>query len=102
LKQSDNLIEACRIWGSHRGGYEELNLLGYTSVSEEHVTSIFRVKEQDKQQNSWICHLLSCCFLLDLFLDPEVRGNIFLQNVGWLSTGYTALYPRRQNSLSDI
>jgi hypothetical protein len=31
--------------------------------------------------------------LLDLF-DPEDEGDIFLRNVGWLSTDYTALYPK--------
>jgi hypothetical protein len=28
---------------------------------------------------------------------PEDIGDMLLQNVGLLSTGYTALYPRRQN-----
>jgi hypothetical protein len=32
-------------------------------------------------------------FLLGLFFDPEDEGNMFLQNVGSLSTGYTALHP---------
>jgi hypothetical protein len=36
--------------------------------------------------------------LLCLLFDPEEGGDIFLRNVGWLSTGYTALYPRRWNS----
>jgi hypothetical protein len=36
-------------------------------------------------------------FLLGLFLDPK-NGDIFLRNVGWLSTDYTVLYPRRQRS----
>jgi hypothetical protein len=33
-------------------------------------------------------------FLLGLFFDPEDRGDMFLRNVGWLSTDYTALYHR--------
>jgi hypothetical protein len=41
--------------------------------------------------------LLATCFhaafLLALFLNPEDRDDMFLRNVGWLSTGYTALYP---------
>jgi hypothetical protein len=36
-------------------------------------------------------------FLLCLFFDPEDGGDMFLRNAGWLSTDYTALYPRRYN-----
>jgi hypothetical protein len=47
--------------------------------------------------------LLATCFhsgfLLGLFFDPEHEGDMFLRNVGWLSTDYTVLYPRTQNSL---
>jgi hypothetical protein len=46
--------------------------------------------------------LLAACFhvgfLLGLFFNPEDGGNMFLQNVGLLSTNYTALYPRRWKS----
>jgi hypothetical protein len=34
-------------------------------------------------------------YLLGLFFDPEDRDDMFLRNVGWLSTDYMALYPRR-------
>jgi hypothetical protein len=34
-------------------------------------------------------------FLLSLYFDPEDGGDMFLRNVGCLSTDYTALYPRR-------
>jgi hypothetical protein len=33
--------------------------------------------------------------LFDLFFDPEDGGDMFHQNIGWLSTDYTALYTRR-------
>jgi hypothetical protein len=33
--------------------------------------------------------------LLFLFFDPEDGGDMFLRNVGGLSTDYTALYPGR-------
>jgi hypothetical protein len=35
---------------------------------------------------------------LGLFFDPEDGDNIFLQNAGWFSMDYTALYPKRQTS----
>jgi hypothetical protein len=33
--------------------------------------------------------------LLCLIVDPEYGGDMFLRNVGWLSTVYTTLYLRR-------
>jgi hypothetical protein len=36
-------------------------------------------------------------FLFGLFFYPEDGVDIFLRNVSWLSTDYTALCPRRQN-----
>jgi hypothetical protein len=46
--------------------------------------------------------MLVTCFhagvLLGLF-DPEAGGDMFLQNVGWLSTDYTALHNHRCESL---
>jgi hypothetical protein len=35
--------------------------------------------------------------LLNLFFDPEDGGNMFLRNVGWPSTDYTALRPEDGN-----
>jgi hypothetical protein len=45
---------------------------------------------------SAVCYLLHAGFLLGLYFDPENGGNMFLRNVGCLSTDCTALYPRRQ------
>jgi hypothetical protein len=40
------------------------------------------------------CHLLLRWFLAGLFFEPEDGGDMFLRNVGGLSTDYTALYTR--------
>jgi hypothetical protein len=42
--------------------------------------------------------LLHAGFLPGLFFDPEYGGDMLLRNVGSISTEYTTLYPRRQNS----
>jgi hypothetical protein len=54
---------------------------------EEHITSIFRFKEQAKQETSMKAggkaELATCFhagFFLGLFFDPENRGDMFLQN----------------------
>jgi hypothetical protein len=41
-------------------------------------------------------------FLFGLFFDPEDWDDMFLRNVGWLSTDYMAVYPRRSSSSSSI
>jgi hypothetical protein len=62
-----------------------------TDVSEEHTAFIFRVKEYEQA-------LLATCFhpgfLLGLFFDLEDGGDMFLRNIGWHSTDYTASYSR--------
>jgi hypothetical protein len=45
---------------------------------------------------------LHTCFLLGLYFDPEDGGDMFLRNVGSLSTDYTALYPRRYCSSEQL
>jgi hypothetical protein len=42
------------------------------------------------------CCLLHVVFLFDLLLHPQDAGNMFLQNVSWLSLDYTVLCSRRQ------
>jgi hypothetical protein len=44
------------------------------------------------------CYQIHYSFFLGLFFDTEDGGDLFLRNVGWLSTDYTALFPRRENS----
>jgi hypothetical protein len=41
------------------------------------------------------CYLLHTGYLLGLFFDDGDGGNMFLQNVGWPSTDYMVLCPRR-------
>jgi hypothetical protein len=79
---------------------EEYYLLGYNAVSEEYFATIFSVEEYAKQQTSVKAggkqsYMLHADFLLGLFFDTEDGGQIFLRNVGWLSTDYRALYPRK-------
>jgi hypothetical protein len=50
-------------------------------------------------------HLATCIHagsLLDLYFHPEDGDDMSLWNVGWLSAEYTALYPRRQRSSSNL
>jgi hypothetical protein len=67
-------------------------------VSEEHIAYIFRAEEQTEQETSSACYLCQVGFLLGLLFDPDDDGEIFLRNVGRLTTDYMALYPRRQKS----
>jgi hypothetical protein len=52
---------------------------------------------ESNNKPSTIFDLFHASLLLGLFFDPEDGDDIFLRNVGWLSTDYTALYHRRQN-----
>jgi hypothetical protein len=47
------------------------NLFKVICVSEEHVASVFRVE-------GFACYLLHAVFLLGLFFDAEVGGDMFL------------------------
>jgi hypothetical protein len=54
--------------------------------------------EKAEQDTSKKANRLTTCFVAGILLgllDPEYRGEIFLRNVGRLSTDYAALYPRR-------
>jgi hypothetical protein len=64
-------------------------------VSEEYVSSIFRVKEWANQETS-IKPLQEelTGFLFGLFLYLENGGNTFLQNICWLLTDYKTLYTK--------
>jgi hypothetical protein len=62
----------------------------------------YQLTNSMKWSHSWessVTVLLATCFnagfLLNLFCDPEDGGDMFPRKVGWHSTDYTALYPRR-------
>jgi hypothetical protein len=54
---------------------------------------IFRHNTNPRKLASSVCYLLHAGFMLGVLFDPEDGGDIFLRNVGRLSTDYTALYP---------
>jgi hypothetical protein len=76
-----------------------------TNVSEEYIASIFRVEEKKFQRDhasKQVARSLFClppAYLLVLlkffFFYPEDGGDMFLRNVGCISTDYTASHPRR-------
>jgi hypothetical protein len=69
-----------------------------TDVSEEHIASIFRVEEigsANQQASRWLAWWT-------YFFGPEDGGDTFLRNVGWISTDYTASYPKRWYSLKIL
>jgi hypothetical protein len=70
--------------------WTEYYLLGYNAVYSFENSSTFRRKRGSA------CTYFDAGFLLVLFFGAEDGGDAFLRNVGWLSTDYTAFYPRRQ------
>jgi hypothetical protein len=80
------------IWNSIFWDITSCSPLKSTSVSEDHVVTIFGIKE-DKQETR-IKQVASS----GLFFNPEDGGYMYLQNANWLSMDYVALYPRRHNS----
>jgi hypothetical protein len=55
-----------------------------TDVSDEHISSVFKIEEQPKQETQ---HMLAVCFmlvfLLALVFDIEDGGDMFIRNVGY-------------------
>jgi hypothetical protein len=96
------VLKFCRISGSHSGRYEEFYPLGYNTVYSVESQPTFRRNmlppssklNKSSKKLPWK-QVTSRCFhagfLLGLF-DPEDWRDMFLRNVGWLSTHYTALY----------
>jgi hypothetical protein len=76
-------------------GFGMWNYAFATSVSSTQMS-----EWRDKYDTNWLQSDNSshAGFLLSLFFHPEDGGDIVLRRVGSLSTDYTALHPRRQNS----
>jgi hypothetical protein len=62
------------------------------SKQERQKNSRYMVSNMKMDDN--ICYLLHDGFLLGSLFYSEDGGDMFLQNVSWLSMDYTALYPR--------
>jgi hypothetical protein len=70
-----------------------------TDVSEEYVAHIFGVEEKAEQETNVKAKCkqrFRAGLFLGLHFNPDDGDDMFLQNVCWLSTDYTALYPRRE------
>jgi hypothetical protein len=80
-------------------------------VSVENVASIFKVESRNQSERTWQAEqannaegegLLATCFqagiLLGLFFDSDDVGEMFLRNVGRLSTDYTVISPKKHKS----
>jgi hypothetical protein len=44
---------------------------------------------------------LHATYILGLFFNADAECGMFLRNIGWLSTNYTAIYDRIQNCPSN-
>jgi hypothetical protein len=73
----------------------------YSSKSEMpsclEILSCFPKNPNFRQMVHTACYFLHDGFLLGLFFDTEDGSDMFLRNVGLVTTDYMALYPRRQN-----
>jgi hypothetical protein len=95
IKRRDNVLTAlvinnfilCDI------GLKSCSPLIVNDISEEYVVSIFRAEECVMQETSRIMQaFLAAIFMFGVLLSPEDGGDMFLGNVGWRPTDYTALY----------
>jgi hypothetical protein len=81
----------CRIWDSHRGAYEDFCHLGHNTVqsieSQQNMSPTSSGSKNSFKQ-------AASRTLRGLFFNAEDGGDVFLRNIGWLSTDYIAFYPR--------
>jgi hypothetical protein len=83
------LLLLCRIWGSHSGRSSIFWDITRCSPLE--------VNRNEGTSRSLLVTWFHAGLLLGLFFDPEDGSNMFLWNVGLLSTDYMALYSKRCN-----
>jgi hypothetical protein len=95
----------CRMWSSHSGGYKEYytfwDIRRCSPLVNRRFRGTYRLHLQGRrisQARNQRESMWQADPMLGLFFNPEDGGDIVLRNVGWLSTEYTALYPRRQCS----
>jgi hypothetical protein len=99
LKLSDN----CRGFTQY---FEKNGMLKHSPLKvNRRFGGIYRLHIQCRRISRARNELTDCFhagFLLGLLFDREDGCDIFLRNVGWLSTDYTTSYPRRQYSSGNI
>jgi hypothetical protein len=82
------------IWGFYSGCYEVFYLPGYVTTLPVEIQQKFQ--KNDSPPCSVYKNKPSKKSALSRWqAEPEDGVNTFLRNVGWLSMGYIALYPRR-------
>jgi hypothetical protein len=60
------------------------------------------VSQASIQQYLIFFGLLTACFLLDVFFDPDDGGSTFIRNADKLLPDYTASHPRRSYYLNSV
>jgi hypothetical protein len=92
-----------RLTGIRKEGRQPASLPQYHLVSSQRYQLLHTFREFFGGFESYTNgNLLHAGFLLAVFFDPEGGGDMFIRHIGWLSTDYTALCPRRYNSFRQL
>jgi hypothetical protein len=106
VNQSKSVLQIlsilCRNWISQSGGYEEYYILGYSAVQSVESQRMFRRNTSPPISGSKNRPSKKSGGKLGLFCDPEVVGDMFARNFGWLWVNYMVVYPRRQYSSLNV
>jgi hypothetical protein len=86
--------QTASIHTSHNTGLEVLTEVVMKRSLFWNITSWSHVESNKGYRRICRLHILAD-FLINLSFEPDHRGDIFLRNVGWFSTDYMVLYPRR-------